>query len=179
MTAYVDRTVTPPPGIDPKVAEWGKGQNDANSLHLLDLKRELLRGYFVGHWTPAVSFATPGDLSVSYTTQLGEYERRNRRVTVDGFITCTPTFTTASGNLRVTGIPHAASTSGMLWNGPTSIEGVTKTGYTQFMAQINANVNTALQFGASGSGKLFSTVQAADITSGVQLVLRFSITYRY
>lgn len=59
-----------------------------------------------GTWTPVFTFTTPGNLSVSYATQLGYYARVGDFVILYCNLVCTPTYTTASGSARVTGAPY-------------------------------------------------------------------------
>jgi len=67
-----------------------------------------------GTFTPALTFTTPGDLSVTYTTQLGTYTKiGNVCYYWIEIVTSAFTHTTASGNFRISGMPftHAASTA--------------------------------------------------------------------
>ena len=66
---------------------------------------------YSGTWTPVVTFATPGDLSVSYNTQIGSYNRCGNQVTINFSLVFTPTYTTASGFLVITGLPFVSDTS--------------------------------------------------------------------
>lgn len=60
-----------------------------------------------GAWTPEFTFATPGDLAVSYNTQIGRLVHYGAWLQVFFYIDFTPTFSTASGNARLspTGLP--------------------------------------------------------------------------
>lgn len=58
--------------------------------------------------TPGITFATPGDLSLSAVTATGRVRRRGKWADVELDITFTPTFSTASGSLRITGLPFTA-----------------------------------------------------------------------
>lgn len=73
-----------------------------------------LDDYEEGTFTPALTYATPGTFSVTYTTQAGRYVKIGQMVWIDVEIT-TLTFVrgTASGRLNLTGLPfsHAAETS--------------------------------------------------------------------
>lgn len=60
-----------------------------------------------GTITPTLSFDTPGDLSVSYAIQTGNYQRIGEMVFFRISLQCTPTYTTASGNARFGGLPFA------------------------------------------------------------------------
>jgi hypothetical protein len=76
-------------------------------------------------WTPVVTFATPGDLSVSYTAQTAIYSRIGPLVMFRVSLSFTATFTTAAGNLQITGLPVAAAPGS--WGGyiPTAISTIT------------------------------------------------------
>lgn len=62
-----------------------------------------------GVWTPEMTFATPGDLSVAYASQDGSYNIEGRMFHFTWRINCTPTHTTASGPVRITGLPFACA----------------------------------------------------------------------
>jgi hypothetical protein len=59
-------------------------------------------------FTPAVTFITPGDLSVTYAYAEGRYWRTGHTIKFIINITFTPTFTTASGSILITGLPYLA-----------------------------------------------------------------------
>lgn len=145
-----------------------------------DIETAFTRANQRGTWTPAITFVTPGDLSVTYTTQWGEWERQGRFLTVYGAITTSGfTHTTASGELRITGIPEDATTdTGSVWVGDVIFQGVTKAGYSDFALQIAAATNTQIRMIASNSGSAFSAVAAADMPTGGSVVLRFQLRYR-
>jgi len=180
MSIYTDRTIPPPEG-KPEVRDWMEGNNAATSLHYWDLRRAEALQNRILPWTPALTFATPGDLSLgAYSVQWGEYLRIGRRIELNGAVTVTPTFTTAAGALRITGIPFAAANiSGNVWlGGNLEFQNVTKANYTQFSPQIGAS-SIFIHFGASGSGQALDVITAANITSGASTLLRFKISYRY
>jgi len=54
---------------------------------------------------PTVTFATPGDLSVSYTIQYARWRKNGRTVDIDVFLVFTPTYTTATGDFIISGLP--------------------------------------------------------------------------
>lgn len=71
-----------------------------------------------GTWTPTLTFATPGDLSVSYGSQrVGRYIKLGNWVLCTFSLTPTPTFTTASGAPSITGLPFTPSTAQNGWPG--------------------------------------------------------------
>jgi len=74
-------------------------QNASTNANTLD-------DYEEGTWTPVITFATPGDVSVTYSTQTGRYIKVGRIVQIWSQLTTSAfTHTTSSGALRVTGIP--------------------------------------------------------------------------
>jgi hypothetical protein len=132
--------------------------------------------YEQGTWTPALTFATPGNLVVAYSVQAGEYVRLGNLVIAQFLITTsTFTHTTASGDARITGLPF---TNGALTRrGPLSWQRITKAGYTDIAAALTAGANILI-LQASGSTLDVSQVTAADMpTSGV-VILAGTIVYR-
>lgn len=69
-----------------------------------------LDDYEEGTWTPTVTCDTPGDLSVTYSSQVGRYTKIGRQVHAQFYIvTSAFTHTTAAGSMRVGGIPFSAA----------------------------------------------------------------------
>lgn len=58
-----------------------------------------------GTFTPTISFATPGDISVSYADQSAVYSRIGNVVSFSLRLLFTPTYTTAAGNIHINGLP--------------------------------------------------------------------------
>lgn len=130
-------------------------------------------------WTPALTFATPGDLSVSYTVQSGRYWRLGNMI-VATFTIQTSVFThsTASGNLRITGLPVAGATiTNHLNVSPLTWQGITKANYTQISAWLPQDGRSSFEFQGSGSGQSNSFVAAADVPSGGTVQLYGRIIY--
>lgn len=61
-----------------------------------------------GSYSPAVTFSTPGDVAVNYSTQTGEYSVIGNRCFFSVNLVFTLTYTTAAGNLTCS-IPVAAA----------------------------------------------------------------------
>jgi trimeric autotransporter adhesin len=119
-------------------------------------------------FTPVFSFATPGNISVSYATQFGLYTQIGSVVHFIIRLTCTPTFTTASGNLVISGLPVASNSTAnntslisVIING----SGLTYPASTLYcIGSIPPNVSTMSVFGLSASGSVsFATT---NFTSG-------------
>lgn len=137
----------------------------------------VLDDYEEGTWIPAITFATPGDLNVAYTTQLGRYQKIGNRVYCSmDIVTSTFTFSTASGTLRVSGLPFAVGTVGNGYRASGDFQGITKANYTQITIQPSPT-SSVCTFGASGSAQSTGNVNAADMPSGGSVILRFSFFY--
>ena len=131
-----------------------------------------------GTWTPAITFATPGDLTVVYSAQAGKYTKIGKLVIVQ-FQTNTSTFThtTASGALQITGLPFVSeNVASGTDRGLGVVSGITKAGYTQFIFNVTANVSL-MTMTACGSGVGASAVTAADMPTGGSVI--FSTTFAY
>ena len=80
---------------------WSTVYTDAINFGDSDLDH-----FSTGTWTPVLTAQTPGDLSVAYSTQSGRYTRIGNLVTAEfTIVTSTYTHSTASGTLRVAGLP--------------------------------------------------------------------------
>jgi hypothetical protein len=129
-------------------------------------------------WTPVFTFATLGNLSVSYSVQVGTYSRIGNMVFVNFSMTCTPTFTTSSGNMQITGLPFTSSNTannqsqGAIYLNLTTFG----TGYT--MATLTQPPNTSyLEIIISGSTATTYVLAAANITTGNQINFSGSVHY--
>jgi hypothetical protein len=141
---------------------------------------QLLNWYEEGTFTPSITFATPGDLAITYsaTIRVGTYTRIGNRVIVNFNVQTTAfTFTTASGALQITGLPFTsknltadASAGAMVWGG------ITKIGYTQVTPRVQPNT-VLIDFVASASGLAQSSIVATDTPSGGAMTLRGTLTY--
>lgn len=131
-----------------------------------------------GTWTPVLTFATPGDLSVTYSTQVGYYIQAGKLVVASfNIVTSAFTFTTASGNLNVTGLPVTPATlSSYQAFGAVTWRGITKANFTDVAAAVGSN-STTITFSISGSGQAAATVAAADMPTGGTVILRSTVSY--
>jgi hypothetical protein len=145
------------------------GQGMAGTIQEVD--------YYEGSWQPTLTFDTPGNLSVSYNTQVGYYHRIGSLINFVLRLICTPTHTTASGNVRIS-LPFVVrNVSG---NIPVfSIDLATSTTYpascTQLFGEASPNTSYFL-IGARGSGAL-SAISVTQFTTGVQREIRMSGSY--
>lgn len=148
-------------------------QNPSSDANTLDDYKEF-------DWTPTITYDTPGDLSVTFSTQVGKGVKIGRLVVVTfDLVASSFTHTTASGNLYVTGLSGAGITSmnvsGVTFSGAGAFQGITKSGYTDFAPRMAHN-SSSIVIGAVGSGQLVSNVTAADTPTGGALILRGTLT---
>lgn len=124
--------------------------------------------YAEGTWEPTLTFATPGDLSVVYNVRIGRYHKIGSLVSMRfQVITSTFTQTTASGDLRITGIPFTPDVSGVI-AGPLRWQGITKASYTDICVRGN-NAEAFLNLAASGSEQTQVNIAPADIPGNLNL----------
>ena len=137
-----------------------------------------LDDYEEGSWTPTLTFTTPGNLAVAYSLQWGRYTKIGRLVVASFAIqTSTFTFTTASGNLVINGIPFSsANDPNYRVYGPLLFQGVTKAGFTNFTTGFSGNASQIF-VAASGSAQTQSFVTSADTTTGGSVSLIGTIPY--
>jgi len=123
-----------------------------------------------------LTFATPGDLSVTYTTRAGSYTKIGQYVQLQhDIVTATFTHTTASGNVNITGLPFTSGTT-LMTVGALAWDGITKASYTSIVSQIAVSSSILVML-ASGSGVGVSSVTAVDMPSGGTVRLRTNIGY--
>lgn len=130
-------------------------------------------------WTPAITFATAGDLSVSYSAQLGTGIKRGSEVTLFFELqTSAFTHTTASGLINITGSPFTSKSSpAITYRGELVWQGITKANYTDACCALAANSSTLL-IQMSGSGQNLDTLDAGDFPTGGAVILIGSITFQ-
>ena len=128
-------------------------------------------------FSPTITFAVPGDLAVTYTTRIGRSMQKGNLCTVTfTILTASFTFTTASGNLLITGLPVISTTVGTQSSGDLVFGVITKATYTNFACRKESS-NTQINIQASGSAVGASFVVAADTPSTGTLTLIGSVTY--
>lgn len=128
-------------------------------------------------FTPTITFTTPGDLSVTYSTQVGRWIRVGNYVDVTIDITTSAfTHTTASGNLTIGTVPTCVTASGGRWPGSVQFNGVTKANYTQFSPYMLSG-GTTMTISASGSAQAIDSVTAANMPTGGTVILNMQNRY--
>jgi hypothetical protein len=157
----------------------GKGIDFSATSDAAGMTSELLDDYEEGTWTPSITASTPGDLTVAFSSQSGVYTKIGRTVTVTFFLaTSTFTHSTASGSIRISGLPFTVSnTAGATSysNGALASQGWTKANYGVTLASVqNA---TEIRMVATGSAQNLDNLLITDFATGNLVMLRGSITY--
>lgn len=130
-----------------------------------------------GSFVPVLTFATPGDLSVTYGNQIARYTKIGRTVTIQVNVTTTGfTHSTASGNMRITGLPFTAANSVPLSTGVVDYGGITNSTRPVTVAETVAN-QSYIEFRGCGSGVAPTNITPTQATSGSTMRLVFSLTY--
>ena len=135
-----------------------------------------LSTYTQNTWTPGFTFSTAGNLSVAYTTQNGSYTTIGNLVFISFNLVCTPTFTTSTGNLQITGMPISPTKTnqGGIVGAKSNI--TLSSGYTMFGLTLTSGAASIfpVQF---GSGKAGTNITFTLITSGTPFTLSGSFFY--
>jgi hypothetical protein len=128
-------------------------------------------------WTPAITFSNPGNVAVTYSTRSGNYIRTGNTVAATfEIVTSSFTYTTATGDLYITGLPFTSSAQVQSFSGDLEFQGITKAGYTNYTLNIEENA-LFIRIRASGSGVPILTVGTGDVPTGGSVIFRGSITY--
>src|SRR3990167_909240 len=137
----------------------------------------VLDDFEYGTWTPVLTAASPGNLAVTYTRNVGRYTKVGRTVTLQfEIVTSAFTHTTASNFVKITGIPYTCNVDISAGAGLGSWSGITKATYTSIGAYIGSG-NAYMHFRANGSAVATADLQITDLPTGGSVVLRGSITY--
>jgi len=138
-----------------------------------------LGGVTITSWTPTITFASPGNLNVTYSAQAGETIRvagASQSVCMAFFNVSTSTFTytTASGVLIINGLSPVANASwaAMAVNSvqSTGITGATGLGQAILGGISSLNIKT-------GNANNPTTITAALLTSGQNISVTGQLTY--
>jgi hypothetical protein len=135
-----------------------------------------LDDYEEGTWTPALTFATAGDLSITYTLQSARYTRIGRFVQVEGRVTTNAmSYTTASGSLRMSGLPFTVNAGGTSGGGNAIVKGHTAT-ITGQCARPTASTDYCDFPYVNGTAAL-GTLGTSNIASGAVIDILFNFGY--
>lgn len=131
--------------------------------------------YEVSTWTPTITFATPGTLSVAYSTQSGTHIRIGGLIIVACTLIFTPTLGTASGEFRIAGLPFTVGPNSF---GPlVCFSSVTyPVGATQCKVQFLGGTTTARVI-AEGSAVAIAAWGTTQIPTGTARNIQFAGYY--
>ena len=127
-------------------------------------------------FTPTFTFATPGDLSVSYASQVGLYERIGNVVTYQVILTCTPTFTTASGAIRIGGLPITVLAGGyQIYNNIVNDAALVYTGTSIYAFPNSGQTYITISQTKTATGE--SSLTTTALVTGVAITLKIFGSY--
>lgn len=151
----------------------------AGSMSAADKAKLDLLVYATGTWTPTMTFATPGNLAVTYNLRQGTYTQIGRKVCLDFVIgTASFTHTTAAGEFRISGLPGLAANAAIAeFTGALSWEGISIVGYMAINLALSPSNPTYLTLVASGDNKPRGSLVAGNMPSGNAYVLIGHIEY--
>jgi hypothetical protein len=135
-------------------------------------------------FTPTVTFVTPGDLSVSYATARGKYQRDGHKITFSIKLTFTPIYTTASGGIRISGLPFNGVSANSGWGmayqfctfGSSSTAITWPAGVTQVVGRIPAQ-SSYIQLVGMGSATTAVFLGTTHFPTGVAQTVEINGTY--
>jgi len=129
-----------------------------------------------GLWTPALVLTTIGDLVPTYDYQYGTYTRDGRVYKVAFEVnTATWSYTTASGTLRITGLP-AATRGNIHWQGTGSMEGFVDT-TPAWITPVAVGGQTYVEMWASRTSGTVYGLGSGQCPSGTNITIRGQVTY--
>jgi len=144
-------------------------QNASSNANTLD-------DYEESNWTPVLTAVTPGDIAVTYSRQVGRATKIGRLVCVSfDVITSAFTHTTASDEVRISGLPYVA-TSALEHIGSLIWTGITKAGYAQINSRLVEGDNQ-IRFIGSQSGAALSGVLITEMPTGGSVRLTGAVNY--
>jgi hypothetical protein len=121
-------------------------------------------------WTASFTCASPGDLSVGSASQSCFYSVTGDVATINLNFSASISYTTASGLIRVTGVPVGIAPPDNQVTGSLSWGGISAgAGWTQYGVQMNADSDIYLV--RSGNGLSRTNVDITDIVSGANIEL--------
>jgi len=168
---------------DNVVPAAAKGVNFTGNTPAAGMTSQLMNWYEEGTWTPVMSFTTNGDLAVTYSAQVGHYERVGSQVTARFRVVASAfTYTTATGTFQITGLPFTSnSTTNFIGVGPVYINNVLMTAVSATATYSTARVSAGtsiINIIISGNNSAANTANQASMPSGNLVGFTGLVTYR-
>lgn len=134
-----------------------------------------LDDYEEGTWTPTLTAATVGDLSVVYAVRTGNVTKIGRLVFVDWAIeTSTFTHSTAAGEMRITGLPYTPPAA--VVGGNVVVQNWTNANFTILAPTVGSSPDRIV-LTRSGSGQTPGIVAITEFASGNTTIVTGSMMY--
>lgn len=141
----------------------------------INLGETTLDYYEEGTWTPVWTFSTMGDLSVSYSSQVGIFRRIGKLNYLSIIMTATPTYTTASGALEITGMPFNSSSTTI---GTPCVEGANCTWTAgRTTAVIRCNTSGVINVAGMGSAAAVTNFNVTNFPTTLVQTIRGNLSY--
>ena len=168
---------------DNVVPAAAKGVNFTGNTPASGMTSQLMNWYEEGTWTPVMSFTTNGDLAVTYSAQVGFYERIGSMVTAHFRVVASAfTYTTATGTFQITGLPFTSNaTTNYIGVGPVYINNVLMTALSATATYSTARVSAGtsiINIIISGNNSGASTGSNLSMPSGNLVGFTGFVTYR-
>ena len=123
-------------------------------------------------WTPGISFGG-GTTGITYTTQVGSYERIGRQVTVRGYILLSAKGS-STGTARITGLPHVVANSDALSSAAGALTPKAITFANQIGMRAEKNASAIVLYECTEAG-VETVIDDTDFANTSQVL--FSLTY--
>ena len=168
---------------DNVVPAAAKGINFTGNTPAAGMTSQLMNWYEEGTWTPVMSFTTNGDLAVTYSAQVGFYERIGSMVTAHFRVVASAfTYTTATGTFQITGLPFTSNaTTNFIGVGPVYINNVLMTAVSATATYPTARVTNGtsiINIIICGNNSAANTANQASMPSGNLVGFTGLVTYR-
>lgn len=153
-----------------KYAAWDA---NGNMVGLTDLTAAT--AVLSGTWTPVLTCATPGDLSVVYALQTGTYMYVGGFLWLSANLICTPTFTTATGQIKITGSPYDTATSTTDIGLVNMVNAAAASAYKSYSCYMETPNTLQLN---KVSHDVFTPLNIADCTTAAEIWIYLSVVLK-
>ena len=126
-------------------------------------------------WTPTITFAVPGDLSVVYNLQIANYAASGNIGLIGFVVDFVPTYTTSSGNLEILGFPVGPQIVGTFGAGLLQVPAFPAS-TTSIAMNIQGSPGKIL-VESSGSGVAIAAFGTTQFLSGVTYNIQGTIPF--